>query len=83
MVENVPCNAGHMDLIPGQGTKIPQAMEQLNACATTRESVPHSEDPVCCSQGPRQPDKEMHDFLRKERKVYARSFIEKILHTQF
>ena len=29
MVKNLPCNAGDMGLIPGQGTKIPLAMEQL------------------------------------------------------
>ena len=29
MVQNLPSNAGDMDLIPGGGTKIPQAMGQL------------------------------------------------------
>ena len=29
MVKNLPCNAGDMGLIPGQGIKIPVAMEQL------------------------------------------------------
>ena len=27
VVENLPCSAGDTGLIPGQGTKIPQAME--------------------------------------------------------
>ena len=41
MVPNLPCNAGDAGLIPGQGTKIPHATEQLNPYAlgaTTRES---------------------------------------------
>ena len=29
VVKNSPCNAGDAGLIPGQGTKIPYAMEQL------------------------------------------------------
>ena len=49
MVENVPCNAGHMGLIPAQGIKTPHAMEQLSPYATTRESVHHSGDPTCCN----------------------------------
>ena len=28
---NLPCNAGDLDLIPGQGTKIPHSSEQLSA----------------------------------------------------
>ena len=30
MVKNLPCNAGDVGSIPGQGTKIPQAAEQLS-----------------------------------------------------
>ena len=33
-----PCNEGDMGSIPGQGTKIPQATEQLSPCTTTTES---------------------------------------------
>ena len=33
MVPNSPCNAGDAGLIPGQGTKIPYATEQLNPYA--------------------------------------------------
>ena len=29
MVENLPCNAGDTGLVPGGGTEIPQAEEQL------------------------------------------------------
>ena len=38
MVENPPSNAGDRSSIPGQGTKISHAMEQLNLRATTRRS---------------------------------------------
>ena len=40
-VKNLPCNAKGAGLISGQGTKIPQATEQLSLslCATTREST--------------------------------------------
>ena len=36
MVNNLPCNSGDAGSIPGQGTKIPHAMEQLslNTAAT-------------------------------------------------
>ena len=30
MVETLPCNAGDMALIPGQGTKIPHGEQQLS-----------------------------------------------------
>ena len=30
VVKNLPCNAGDMCLMPGQGTKMPQAAEQLS-----------------------------------------------------
>ena len=43
VVENLPCNAVDMGSIPGWGTKIPHAMEQLSSCATTRESMHHNE----------------------------------------
>ena len=35
--ENLPCNAGNADSIPGPGTKIPHASGQLSPCATTRQ----------------------------------------------
>ena len=34
MVKNLPCNVGSMGLIPGQGTWIPHATEQLSPRAT-------------------------------------------------
>ena len=35
VVKNPPSNAGDAGSIPGRGTKIPQAAEQLSPCATT------------------------------------------------
>ena len=46
MVKNLPCNARYAGSIPGQGTKIPQAVEQLSLQATTREFVSLSKDPT-------------------------------------
>ena len=42
MVKNPPSSAGDTGSIPGQGTKIPYATEQLSPQATSRESVHHS-----------------------------------------
>ena len=38
MHENPPANAGDVGSIPGQGTKIPHAVEQLSPRATTAEA---------------------------------------------
>ena len=35
MVKNPPCSVGSIGLIPGQGTWIPHATEQLSPCTTT------------------------------------------------
>ena len=43
VVKNQPPNVGDEGSIPGQVTKIPQATKQLNLCATTRESMHHSD----------------------------------------
>ena len=37
MVKNPPANAGDVGSIPGWGTKIPHAVEQLSPWATTTE----------------------------------------------
>ena len=37
MVKNPLCNAGDVGLIPGRGTKIPSAVEQLSPYTTTTE----------------------------------------------
>ena len=39
VVRNLPCNARDRGLIPGQGTKILHAVEQLNLRATSRKPV--------------------------------------------
>ena len=51
VVKNPPSNAGDMGLIPGQGTKIPHAMWQLNPYTTTRENPTHC-NVWDCSEGP-------------------------------
>ena len=43
VVKNVSCNAGDAVLIPGQGTKIPHATEQLSLLATTTEPMGSSQ----------------------------------------
>ena len=42
VVKNLSCKAGDTGLIPGQGTKIPHATEQLSPCATTTELASHN-----------------------------------------
>ena len=39
VIKNLPCNAGDVGSIPGQGTKISCAEEQLSPCAETAEPV--------------------------------------------
>ena len=39
MIKNPLCSAGDAGSIPGQGTKIPHAMEQLSPHATTAEAA--------------------------------------------
>ena len=45
MVKNLPCNAGDMGSIPGQGTKIPHAAEQLTH--TLQLLILSALEPVC------------------------------------
>ena len=42
VVKNLPSNAGDVGLIPGQGTKIQHATEQLSPCTATTEPEYHS-----------------------------------------
>ena len=37
VIKHLPCNAGDVGLIPGWGTRIPHAVEQLSPCAPTTE----------------------------------------------
>ena len=50
VVKDPPSNAGDMNLIPDQGTKIPRAAEQLSQCTTTREKPTHHNEGPCMSQ---------------------------------
>ena len=62
MVKNLPSHTGDVGLIPGEGTKMPQAMGQL--------SPPAARQPECCNQSslqaagcnedPVQPKKDVH-----------------------
>ena len=38
-VKNLPCHAGHMGLIPGQGTKVPRATEEVSLCELQLEGL--------------------------------------------
>ena len=49
MVKNLLFNAGDESLIPGWGTKIPHATEQLRPYAATPD-LTHHEDRVCALQ---------------------------------
>ena len=71
MINDLSCNAGDMDLIPGLGSKIPHAVGQLSLCAAirspwavttelghsaTREKpTHHNEEPAGCDKDPAQP----------------------------
>ena len=47
MVKNPSSNAGNTGLIPGQGARIPHAVEQLSLCITTRESQSMAMKTLC------------------------------------
>ena len=42
VVKNPPCNSEGVGSIPGWGTKIPHAKEQLSSCTITTESPDHN-----------------------------------------
>ena len=77
VVKNLPRNAGEVGLIPGWGTKIPHAAEQLGPSSTTTE--PQScnywqlwslstatKDPACYNQDP------MQQINTKKKKLKSR-----------
>ena len=41
-VKNPPCDTRDMGSVPGQGTKIPHAAEQLSLQVITTEPTPHN-----------------------------------------
>ena len=70
--KNQPCNAGDVGSIPGWGTKIPHAAEQLSLHSTTREHAcheerarRHSDDPVCHREDLTQPEKQANVFSKE------------------
>ena len=68
MVENPPSNAGDAVSVPGWGTKIPHAVEQLSLCTTATEPT---------SPGARTPQLErekrnLHATTRERKKKPAR-----------
>ena len=64
----LPCSAGGVGSIPGQGTKTPHAMELLHPCTTTRLSTGCNKDPAGCKYDPVQPTKSIFFFKEKERR---------------
>ena len=40
VVESLPCNAGDVGLILGQGTRVPHAVGQLSPCTAITEEKP-------------------------------------------
>ena len=46
VVKNPPCNAGDVGSIPGQGTKIPNAMKEPSPQAATTEPACHNKNLV-------------------------------------
>ena len=61
-VTTLPCNAGDVGLIPGQGTKIPHVVEQLSLGATPQLLRPHNttRESVHSYQHPRDATKILH-----------------------
>ena len=50
VVKNLPCSVGDVGSIPGQGTKIPHVLEQLNLCAAPTERHATIREPERCTQ---------------------------------
>ena len=50
VVKNLPCSAGHAGSIPGRGTKISHASEQLNPLVATSETVCHNQGVLCTAR---------------------------------
>ena len=56
MVKSLSSKAGDVGLIPGPGTKIPNALEQQSPRNATREkSASHNKEPLCQSEDQVQP----------------------------
>ena len=69
VVENLPWSAGDMGSIPGQGTKILQAMEKLSPRARTGESMRHNGSSHMLQLRPTQSNKYKY-FFKKEFRLF-------------
>ena len=58
VVKNLPANARNTDSIPGTGTKIPPAMEQLNLHTTATK--PMHPGPLLCTKRSNHNNKPVH-----------------------
>ena len=69
MIKNPSCNEVAGGLIPGQGTKIPHAAEQLSQCTVTESCMPQLRS---CMLPLRQHNR-TNNFLRKTVKILSES----------
>ena len=74
VVKNLPANAGDVGSIPGRGTKIPHAAEQLSPCLTTTElsrfnekaCVPQTTEPTHAPWSPHVTTREKPEHCNEE-----------------
>ena len=71
MVKNLPCNAGDVGCIPGGGTKIVYAMEQLSPWTAARVRAPqqqtaHEATKILCAVTKTQPGQT--NILKKKKR---------------
>ena len=52
LIQNPPCSAGDAGSIPGQGTKLPHAAEQLSPHTATTEPTHLSQRTLNCNKDP-------------------------------
>ena len=64
MAKNPLSNAGDVGSIPGLGTKIPHAAEELSPHTTTKSPRSATKDPACRNKDPTQP-KIMNKLINK------------------
>ena len=72
VVKNLPCNAGDIGSIPGQGAKILHATEQLSLHAATTKPEPHTRESVRRKGRPRmtQPNPVCRNYDQKQPNAY-------------
>ena len=74
VVENPPWSAGDMGSIPGQGTKILQAMEKLSPRARTGESMYHNGSSHMLQLRPTQSNKYKYFFKKRVQTILQRQW---------